>query len=293
MKQSIKALPDALRPAADSMDGGFSSAPLQTDASPNSFTAHNIELDDGSLTRPQAKGTMKQHPFFLSSSRILNLVYPGDKKGLRLVDLACLEGGHTTELARLGFETLGIEVRKSNFENCLYVKKRVNLPNLNFVNDNVLNLERYGTFDVIICSGILYHLDKPKAFIETMSRCCKKIIIVSTHYATESKNTLFKLSDECINEGLPGRWFFEHEDLYIDQLEQLKWASWENKQSFWIRREYLIQTLHDSGFDIVFEQYDGLSSDQYNGLGNDIGSRLTSDEYKQKSRGIFVGIKQK
>jgi len=75
---------------------------------PNSFVRHNIVLDDGTQTYPQKDIIMSECPLFLSSKRLLNIVFPRDKEGLRLVDLGCLEGGYTTEFARLGFETLGM-----------------------------------------------------------------------------------------------------------------------------------------------------------------------------------------
>ena len=250
----------------------------------NSFTAHNIEFDDGSQTYPPKKITMNQYPLFISSKRLLDLIYPGERKGIRLVDLACLEGGYATEFARLGLEVVGIEVRKSNFENCQYVKERVNLPNLNFINDNVLNLAQYGVFDVVFCSGLLYHLSKPKTFIDVMAKCCKKLIIINTHYSTEIRNYFHKLSDEASNESLLGRWFVEYENNEdIEAREKKKWASWENNVSFWIRREFLIQAIRDAGFDIVFEQYDGI--------GENIGSKMISTDFQKYSRGTFVGIK--
>jgi SAM-dependent methyltransferase len=182
----------------------------------------------------------------------------------------------------MGFDALGIEVRKSNMENCLYVKDRVNLPNLNFIQDNVLNLERYGIFDVVFCSGILYHLAQPKAFIELMSRCSKKVVIINTHFSTDEVST-HPLSEETMNEGIPGRWYFEHNDLPATELDKLKWASWENGSSFWIRREYLIQAIKNAGFDMVLEQYDGL--------GDNIGHEMLYGYYKNQARGTFIGIK--
>jgi hypothetical protein len=47
-------------------------------------------------------------------------------EGLRIADLGCLEGGYAVEFTRMGFsEVVGIEVRKSNFANCMFVKERV------------------------------------------------------------------------------------------------------------------------------------------------------------------------
>ena len=59
------------------------------------FTAHNIRLDNGTLTKPDAEGviSMEAYPWFVSARRIIETVFPGDKSYLRLADLGCCEGG--------------------------------------------------------------------------------------------------------------------------------------------------------------------------------------------------------
>lgn len=51
---------------------------------------------------------------------LLNILYPirEDRSKIRLVDLACLEGGCSVEFTRMGFDVLGIEFRESNFIAC-------------------------------------------------------------------------------------------------------------------------------------------------------------------------------
>ncbi len=61
------------------------------------FTAHNIRLDDGILTRPAAKRTMEQYPWFISARKILDCLFQGDKSSIRIADLGCLEGGYAVE----------------------------------------------------------------------------------------------------------------------------------------------------------------------------------------------------
>src|SRR5262245_12303858 len=125
------------------------------------FTAHNIRLDNGLLTKPGRGRSMEAYPKFVSAKRILDTVFPGEKSRFRLADLGCLEGGYAVEFARMGFQVVGLEVRESNIAACHYVKANTNLPNLEFVKDNAWNLARYGTFDCVFCSGLLYHLDQP------------------------------------------------------------------------------------------------------------------------------------
>lgn len=101
------------------------------------FTAHNVILDDGSQTAPHLGYTLDRSPHVDVVRDMATLLYPAGFKGRRLVDLGCLEGGFTTEFARLGFDSSGIEVRKSNFDNCMFVKNRVALDGLRFYNDTL------------------------------------------------------------------------------------------------------------------------------------------------------------
>ncbi len=249
------------------------------------FTAHNIRLDDGTFTKPDAT-PMDQLPWFLSARRILTTVFPNDREKVRLADLGCLEGGYSVEFARLGFSVTGLEVRESNFAACKFVKSKTDLPNLTFVKDNAWNLPKYGKFDGVFCCGLLYHLDEPRKFIEMISSLTNRIAIFQTHFAAtyEVQHPHHNLSPLTTNEGVPGRWFAEFTDKdSFRKREDHRWSSWDNTRSFWIQREYLIQTIRDAGFDLVLEQFDGL--------GDDIAKSMTEGYYHTDMRGTFIGIK--
>jgi SAM-dependent methyltransferase len=271
------------------------------------FTAHNIRLDDGSYTKPGGV-TMEVHPWFLAARRVLDATFPGGKQHLRIADLGCLEGGYTVEFARLGFQALGLDVREANIEACRYVQSHVNLPQLEFVRDDVWNIETYGVFDAIFCCGLFYHLDRPREFLDLLSRATKRVLILQTHFSEagdspsfihprrlrrlvsrilplkNTATTTHKLSFLTKHEGLPGRWFpeFRNERAFRDR-ENRRWASWNNRASFWIQREFLIQAIRDAGFDLVLEQFDGL--------GRDIALEMTAGSYRTSGRSTFVGIK--
>jgi SAM-dependent methyltransferase len=275
---------------------------------PVSFTAHNIRLDDGSFTKPDSGYSMNEHPWFLAAKRILDGTFPGDKRHLRIADLGCLEGGYTVEFARLGLNALGLDVRELNIEACRYVQSKVDLPNLEFVRDDAWNIAAHGTFDAVFCCGLFYHLDKPREFLDLLSQVTKRLLILQTHFS-EAKDspsfiqprrfrralarilplkntgtTTHKLSFLSENEGLPGRWLpeFRSKRAFLDR-ENRRWASWNNKQSFWIQREYLLQAMRDAGFDLVLEQFDSL--------GPNIAFEMTEGSYRTSGRSTFIGIK--
>ncbi|OBJ11183.1 class I SAM-dependent methyltransferase [Mycobacterium colombiense] len=271
------------------------------------FTAHNIRLDDGTFTKSEFTDSIAQHPWFVSARGILDTVFPGDKSNFRVADVGCLEGGYAVEFARMGFQVLGIEVRESNVAACNYVKSKTDLPQLEFVQDNAMNLARYGVFDAVFCCGLLYHLDRPKEFLETVSGVTSKLLILQTHFSLISGNdrrfrlptrvrwfadrilrrpvpTKFVLSSPGENEGLPGRWYTEFANQRsFSQRETAKWASWDNHRSFWIQREQLLQTIQDVGFDLVMEEYDNLKPS--------IAENLLAGSYESDLRGTFIGIK--
>jgi SAM-dependent methyltransferase len=251
----------------------------------NSFTAHNIRLDDGSETYPSLGVTMDRHPVMLSVSSLLKAIFPDGLEGRSVIDVGCLEGGYATEFARLGMASTGLEVRDSNYANCLYVKSRTSFPNLTFVQGDANDIARYGQFDVFFVNGLLYHLDRPRAFLEAVAANCNKALILHTHvsygHQTPAAQT-YHLSDLAENEGLSGRWYHEHDGMSAADLDKFKWTSWENKRSFWIQKEYLLGLLKQIGFDLVFEQFDGMG---------DIVTELTSGSYRQMDRSVFVAIK--
>lgn len=249
------------------------------------FTAHNIRLNDGSQTFP-AHPSMEVSPIFQAAKRALNMIFHGDLKGKSIADLGCLEGGYATEFARLGMDSTGIEVRDSNFQNCLYVKGKTELPNLNFIQDDAMNIGQHGPFDGLFICGLLYHLDKPRKFLEEAAKVCKKFMIIDTHVAPivhEDAVNIYRLSDTDINEGLRGRWYPEYDSVSPDLLDQMRWSSWSNNKSFWIEKPYLLQIMKEAGFEMVFEQFD---------CEDDIANQYTTGYRGKHSRVFLVGVKR-
>jgi SAM-dependent methyltransferase len=254
------------------------------------FTAHNVRLDDGTFTFPQA------HPIdtvgdYVCVKNLLPLLYPDGWDGRSIVDLGCLEGGFATEFARLGLESTGIDVRESNIANAQFIKSRTNLPNLRFIRDDAWNVGKYGPFDLVFCVGLHYHIDNQNAFLQEMASACRRAIFIDTHVAPEYDHEpavqTFNLSPLTVHEGLPGRWYIEHDlDASADrkQLETMKWASWENHRSFWPTKGGLVQSMRDAGFSIVMEDFDQLLN---------WSAHYLSPEgwHHQTARAMFVGVK--
>jgi SAM-dependent methyltransferase len=252
------------------------------------YTAHNVCLDDGRWTLPQAERIVDS-AWFGAARRVLALVYPQGPAGRTLVDLGCLEGGYALEFARMGFNALGIEARASNFAACEAVRAAVQLAApaaLRYVRDDVRHLASHtdtsGAFDVTWCCGLFYHLDEPNTFLRLLGQVTRRVLILNTHFAPAHEEPY--LSPLMEHDGARGRWYREFADgTDLAAQETSRWASWGNEQSFWMTRESILQTMSDGGFTTVFEQYDPLAPD--------IAQAMTTGAYAQHHRGVFVGIK--
>jgi len=224
-----------------------------------SFTAHNILLQNGEFTISKNEKSMSEYPMTFIANKAISDFYPNKTYiGKKIIDIGCLEGGYTVEFAKRGLIATGLEVRESNFKNCIYVKNNVNLSNLSFIHDNAWNIEKYGQYNIVFCCGLLYHLEYPKRYLNILSKICNDLLILDTncsfiqdmeHKATQQQTV--KVSPLTINEGIQGR--FYQEGTGGIRNEKAKWSSWENSRSFWPLLDELKNTLATAGFNSVCE----------------------------------------
>lgn len=249
------------------------------------FTAHNIDLGGGAQTLA-GHALLADAPITKSVLRTLALLCPVGSGGKSIADLGALEGGYAVEFARAGYDTLGIEARAANFEKCKAVADALALPNLRFVCDDVRNLAAYGPFDAVFCSGLLYHLDEPTAFLQLLAESTRRVLVLQTHYAMRRRPPLwreyppYRFSRLVEHEGNKGRWYREFLGPTTEEkMEHALWASYGNRRSFWIEKGHLIETLRRVGFPTVYEQLDFVPD-------------AVADRYvRRHHRSLFVAVR--
>lgn len=215
------------------------------------WTNHNIQLDDDFYTiGHQITGSE------VKVRRIVQAiadVVDRPLESLRILDLACLEGLYGIELALHGAEVVAIEGREANIEKARLAKDILALDNLQLHQDDVRNLcpEKYGSFDVVLCLGLLYHLDEPDIFLfmESMADVCQKLLVLDTHVSmVAEKCCVYKQQNYW------GRAYVEHSpDTTAEEKNKMLWASLDNLNSFWFTRSSLYNILSDVGFTSVYE----------------------------------------
>lgn len=217
------------------------------------WRAHNILLRDDVYT---IGPNIVSDDAGFKLRRILQVVFDhtgGTVEGLRVLDLACFEGLYAIEFARHGAKCVGIEGREANIEKARFAKRVLSLDNLELVQDDVRNLsvEKYGRFDIVLCLGILYHLDVPDVFrfAERLGEVCGNICIVDTRITLHPKTTYDYKGETYF--GTKGE---EHDPGDSEELKRSRLSfSLDNVDNFWLSRPTLYNVLSRAGFTSVYE----------------------------------------
>jgi SAM-dependent methyltransferase len=214
------------------------------------WTAHNIRLGDGIYTiSEQAAGDE------VKLRRVTQLaldVSGGSLRGVRALDLACLEGMYALELASRGAEVVAVEGRAANVEKARFAASTLGLDvdfQLGDVRD--LSRERYGEFDLVLALGILYHLDTPDLFpfVARIAEVCGRALIVDTATGRAGAEQL-----EHDGHTYHAVRLVEHaaDSTASERLEAV-WSSLDNLTAVALTRPSLERLLARHGFTSVLE----------------------------------------
>lgn len=218
---------------------------------------HNIKLPFGIYTAYCPD-------YYLEHEEILNVInheLRGAFQGERILDVGCLEGYFSVECALQGANVVGVDGKTINVRKCEFVRSVLNVPNLTFVKDDAMRLTRkkYGSFDVVLALGLLYHLNDPFKFLTNMAELCDGFILIDSHIALADqpksignswKPDLSSLRQFKVNKRMySGRLFREFAPGSSQLSKDLSsTASLKNDFSIWLTEESLVTLLRDVGF---------------------------------------------
>jgi SAM-dependent methyltransferase len=215
------------------------------------WTAHNIRLADGLFTiSPEPSGDE------VKLRRVVQLLADvfDSIAGLRVLDLACLEGMYALELAARGASVIAIEGREANIEKARFAARALGLADrVDFQLGDVRDLsrERHGEFDAVLCLGILYHLDAPDVFpfAERLAETCRRALVLDTNVSLAPRG-----GHEHGGAAYRGESLFEH-DPASSQQDRLRavWSSLDNASAWIPTKPSLLSLLARTGFTSVSE----------------------------------------
>ena len=122
-------------------------------------------------------------------------------KGFSILDIGCNDGWVLHQLIDLPFaKMVGIEPREKNIEKGRVVRRLLNIENR--VDCRVGDIESLGEekFDIIICAGVLYHVESIPLALRRVRECCRKFLFIesrciASEHATDALKAQIEMRD--------------------------------------------------------------------------------------------------
>lgn len=172
---------------------------------------------------------------------------------LRVLDLGCGEGIYGIEFALHGAEVVGVEGREVNLARARFSAEVLRLENLRLIEGDVRRLDsmNLGTFDVVLCLGLLYHLDAPEVMglVSAIAGLCNRVTLIDTHVSPAAVEPF-----EWRGHSYWGRRTIEHDaSATAEERRSAVWYSLDNEKAFQLTRPSLLNLLRHAGFTSVSE----------------------------------------
>ena len=162
-----------------------------------SFPRWHYQFDlRGNLTPIHKKPRVNRHTqrkkhFFDPVVRL----FGGSLEGKRVLDLASNAGYWSLASIEAGADyVLGIEGRQMHVDQASFVFdiKEVERDRYDFVMGDIFETDfrQFGTFDVVLCLGLMYHISKPMELMEKISEVNDDILVVDTTLSMASGSSL-------------------------------------------------------------------------------------------------------
>jgi len=192
----------------------------------------------------------------------------GSLDDLQVLELGPLEGGHTYMLEKAGSVVLGIESNIDAFLRCLIVKNTLNLNAKFVLGDFTKSFGPREKFDLVVASGVLYHMTNPIELLENLARVSDKLFLWTHFYEPDISKWAPHLQsmigtkwrpEDIRNYKLKDISVRVVPQFYDDALGWNGFCGGPEIGSSWIYREDLLSALKVLGFNdirISFESYD-------------------------------------
>lgn len=109
--------------------------------------------------------------------------YPQGLAGRTAVDLACHQGWFTMALAERGLaKVTGVDARSEHVADSRLIAEALGHRNVEIAQHDVHRVgpAELGTHDVVLCFGLIYHLEDPVGALRVARSLCKGVCLVET-----------------------------------------------------------------------------------------------------------------
>jgi tRNA (mo5U34)-methyltransferase len=118
---------------------------------------------------------------------VLDQCFTQPQPDLTAIDLACHQGWFSIELAKRGFaKVLAVDARDSHLVDTALISQAYQLEHIvqtKASDVHALNTKQLGAFDVVLCLGLIYHLENPIGALRQAHSLCKRVCLIETQIA--------------------------------------------------------------------------------------------------------------
>lgn len=112
-------------------------------------------------------------------------LFGGNLEGKRVLDIGCNAGFWSLHAIEAGCDfVLGVDGRQMHVDqaNLVFETKRVDASRYRFLRSNIFDLDLvpFGQFDIVLCLGFLYHINKPIELLERISAVNSDFLLIDT-----------------------------------------------------------------------------------------------------------------
>lgn len=132
------------------------------------------------------------------------------------LDVGCGVGWFSGFLSELHFHVIGVDGRE---ENVAEAKRRY--PEITFLLHDAEDpaLPQIGSFDFVLCAGLLYHLENPFRAIRNLYAMTRKVLLIESMCAPGNEPTMDLLDEgPSENQGLNHVAFYPSESCFVKML---------------------------------------------------------------------------
>jgi hypothetical protein len=179
----------------------------------------------------------------------------GGVVGKNVLELGPLEAGHSYMLEKAGAASvLAIEANTRAYLKCLAVKEIFNLSRCRFLCGDFVEFlsQADQRFDLILASGVLYHMKDPLRFLELLSKHTDRLFIWTHYYDADLINAKDYLKSKFFTEEkvelANGGTATLHRHEYQTMLQSQSFCGGSEAYSKWINRHGLLAALKSFGF---------------------------------------------
>jgi hypothetical protein len=167
--------------------------------------------------------------------------------GARILELGTLEAAHTYQLEQLGAERLvTVESNTEAYLKCLIVKEILQLKSRFLCGDAIAYLqETTEYYDLIFCSGILYHMADPVGLISLICQRASSSFVWTHYQSDEAIKSNIRKARVLISHGFETTYY---ELAYSDMRYDRFWGG-NTPVAAWMTQAEIIRAFRHFGFE--------------------------------------------